>query len=173
MCAETNVKQSTEVTVNLAERSVTYVSNTVFQLLFRITHRRGLRSAHITEDREIIENGLFTWLSEQTLLRACLEVFLPGDNKVLEQWEFRFNYTSGHGDGTKYPPVAELEEFCARLRSLPQRADYRIVTQTSPGATEVPGWELTEFRPIDRSQSQEFQAWGYGNITATLTFRGG
>lgn len=173
MCAKTNVVQTTDVAVNVTERSVTYIANTVFQMLFRIANGRGLSPRYITENREVIENGLFTWLAEQSLQRACLEVYLPRARHALEQWEFEFSYVSDSVAGAEQPPIAELAELCARLKALPRRARYRVVVQTAPGATEVPGWEPTNLRSVGGSQSHELQAWGYGNIFAKVTFRGG
>lgn len=172
MSANTNVRQSVGVTVNTAERSVTFVANTMFQVLFRIATGRGLSPDYITRNREVIENGLFTWLAEQTLQRAYLEVFLSGHSQAIERWEFEFTYIDTPEAGAKQPPVAELAELCGILKALPRRAEYRVVVQTSPGATKVPGWKSTNLRSMGRCQSQELQAWGYGNISTKVTFRG-
>ena len=79
----TNVRQSTDVIVNVAERSVVYIANSLFQMFFRIAAERRLSPSYITEDREIIESGLFSWLGERSLQRAYLEVFLPGERSAL------------------------------------------------------------------------------------------
>ena len=58
----TIVRQSTDVVVNITEKTITYIVNTMFQMFLRISCERKLGPAYITRNREIIENGLFVWL---------------------------------------------------------------------------------------------------------------
>jgi hypothetical protein len=169
----THVSQREAVTVNVAERSVTYIANTMFQVLFRIVAGRGLSPQHMSENRESLENGLFTWLAEQTLLRAFLEVFIASSDEAIERWDFDFTYTSDPRQGTRQPPVDEINRLCGTLRALPAGTQYRIVVQTAPGATRVPGWEPTNLRHLDETRSASVEAWGHGPLSASLTYRQG
>ena len=67
------------------------------------------------------------------------------------------------------PPVAglsPLSALSAKLRSPPPDAEYRVVVQTAPWATEVPGWVPAELRPLKVREKHCLSAWAYGNITA-------
>jgi len=166
------VRQSTEVAVSLTERTVTYVANTMFQMLLRISSERNLGPGYITRNREELENGLFVWVAEQTLQRAYLEVFLPGEDEALEQWEFQFTYKRTSG-AAEQPPLTELSQLCSELRSLPAKARYRVVVNTSSDASKVPGWEPTRLRNLKESNSQNLKAWSYGDVSVGLTYKGG
>jgi hypothetical protein len=167
------VNQSTQVNVNVTERSVTYMTNAVFQLFFRILRSRGLGPEYLLSNREVIDSGLFTWLSEQTLLKAFLEVYMPGRDEALERWDFTFDYSSRVRGDPAPPPVAEVEALCARIASLPRRAAYRVVVRTAPGATRVPGWAPTRLRLLAQSGGQAFTAYGLDGLSASLVFRSG
>lgn len=169
----TVAKQATEIAVNTVQKSVTYIANTMFQVFIRITSERHLGPGYITQNREIIENGLFVWLAEQTLEWACLEVFCPGIDQALERWDFQFSYVHTVQTELDRPPINGMTELCQKLRSLPTHAKYRIVVTTARGATEVPGWSPTKLRDLDESESQELEAWGYGNVSVKLTYKGG
>ena len=167
------VRQSATVQVNVTERSVTYITNTMFRMFLRIARACGLTPDYITSNREIIENGLFAWLAEATLLQAHLEVYFPGQGDALERWDFAFSYASTPGAGTHEPPVAEAERFCAALEALPPGASFRVVIQTAPGATEVPGWVPAQLRRLDETGNQAFEAWGLDGLSAAVTYRAG
>lgn len=167
----TIVRQSTDVTVNVTQRTVTYVANTMFQMFLRITSARNLGPTYITKNRESIENGLFVWLAEHSLEQAYVEVFMPGEDTALERWDFAFTYTDSPDTGVRKPPVEELGNLCSKLQAIPEHAEYRIVVHTAPGSIKVPGWEPTSLRQISESDSQELQAWGYGNASVRLAYR--
>ena len=169
----TIVRQSTDVVVNITEKTITYIVNTMFQMFLRISCERKLGPAYITRNREIIENGLFVWLGEQTLQWAYLEVFLEGENEAIERWDFQFTYAHTIEKVVRQPPVNEIGQLCAKLKTLPARARYRVVVYTAPGASKVPGWEPTELRTLNESASESVQGWSYGNIEVGLTYKGG
>jgi hypothetical protein len=125
------------------------------------------------ENREVIEIGLATWLVEKTLLRAHLEVFVAGQAEAMERWEFAFSFSGTPDSDFRPPPVDEFGQLCAQLQALPRGAQYRIVVETAPNASKVPGWELTELRPLNETASQTFQTWGYGHLDVSATFRNG
>jgi hypothetical protein len=168
----TTVRQSTNVTVNTIERSVTYTVNTVFQLVFRIANARGLKPDYVLRNREIIENGLFTWTSEQSLQEIFLEVYLPGDREAIERWDFQIHYQASASNEVTPPALEQLAQFCSKLEKLPARAEYCVVVQTSPGATDVPGWHPTKLRELHDNASTKLEGWGYGNVRVGFTYRG-
>jgi len=164
-------RQATNVTVSTVERTATYVTNTVVQGLLRIVGGRHLDAGYLAQNREVIEQGLFVWVAEQTLQEVHLEVYIPGQDAAIERWDFTFTYTNVGGSSPTSPPVAQLGEVCARLRDLPPGVEYRVVVYTAPGATKVPGWEPTELRQLNQAAEQHLEGWGHGTAAVRLTYR--
>ena len=169
----TMTEQKVNVSVNLMEKSVTYMSNTLFQIKFKIAQGRGLSPDYLVQNREILENGFFAWLSEQTLLSVHFEVIAPDGSKALERWDLSFDYRADPDETVEKPPVQQIEEACRKLRSLPPGTNYRILVETKPEASEVQGWHETEFLPFAEKSNQEFSNWGYGHIFGKLWYREG
>jgi len=169
----TRIRESTNIAVNVTERSVTYTANTLFQVFLRLVAFRELSPEYIIKDREIIENGLFAWLAEQTLEKVYLEVYTESGSEAIERWDFDIIYEASSNKKTRKPPLQQLEQITSKLKSLPDDTKYRIVVHTSPGAVKVPGWHPTELRQLNESQREEFNGWGYGNISVGFTYRGG
>jgi len=167
----TIVRQATNVSVNVMERTATYVTNTVIQMLLRVAGARHLDVGYLAENREWIEQGLFVWLAEQTLQQAHLEVYMPGQDTAIERWDFAFTYANSGGSSSTPPPVAKLQELCAKLHALPQGVEYRIVVHIAREATKVPGWEPTELRQMNQASEQELEDWGHGNTAVRLICR--
>jgi len=166
-------KQRVEVSVNVMERSVTYMANTLFQLAFKIARERGLPPDYITANRDILERGFFTWLAEQTLQSLHFEIVSPDSRKALERWDVSFDYSADPDPDVRKPPIEELASVCKKLRSLPHGTYYRILVTTKPGASKVEGWYDTSFMPFTASRKEALPGWGYGNIGANLWYREG
>jgi hypothetical protein len=169
----TLVKEKVGVSVNVMEKSVTFMVNTLFNLMLRILNARGLRPDHIIGNREIIENGFFTWLAEETLERLHLEIIAPDGTKALERWDISFEYSAVPDLTVRKPPVEELAEIQKKLRSLPRGTCYRIVVHTKPGASPVKGWYPTTLKPFTAKREETFARWGYGHIGGQLYYREG
>ena len=114
------LKQKVDVSVNVMEKSIIYMVNTLFNVMFRIINARGLRPDYITANREIIENGFFTWLAEQTLESLHLEIISPDGSRALERWDVSFDYSAEPNPEVRKPPVEEIAAIRNKLRSLPR-----------------------------------------------------
>lgn len=165
--------QQVEVSVNVMEKSVTYMANMLFQLAFKIAKERGLSPDYIVQRRDKLERGFFVWFAEQTLAELHIEVLAPDGLKALERWDMTFEYSSNPDMEVRKPPVEELADICKELRSLPPGAHYRIVVRLKPDASDVEGWHETEFKPFTAASEKAFSKWGYGNIGGKLMYRGG
>ena len=170
---ETKTKQINQVGINIMEKSVTYISNTVFMLAFRIVHERGLSPEYINRFRKVIEDGLFTWLTEQKLRKLYIEIFTPGRDSAHERWDFEFVFYADPNEEVRKPPEEELEGIGKRLKKLPPGATYRIVAETDRGASKVPGWCPTTLWNLDIEFEKDFSGWGYGNIDGKLFYKKG
>ena len=169
----TMTKQRVEVSVNVMEKSVTYMANTLFLLAFRIVNARGLKPDFITKNRKTLEDGFFTWLAEQTLESVHVEIISLTGSKALERWDVSFDYSADPDNKVRKPPIEELADVCSNLRRLPRGTRYRIVVHTKPGASKVPGWYETTFKPFTQAREEELSGWGYGHIGAKLFYREG
>lgn len=167
------LKQKVDVSVNVMQKSVTFMVNTLFNLMFRITNARGLRPDYITANREIIENGFFIWLSEQTLESLHLEIISPDSSRALERWDVSFDYSAEPDPEVRKLPVEEIAAIRNRLRSLPRGTYYRIVVHTKPEASKVEGWHPTMMKPFAMAREEAFPEWGYGHIGGKLFYREG
>jgi len=167
----TLVTEQVNVGVNVMTESVNFTVNSTFQGMLRLAHARGLKPDHIIEKRERIENGLFTWLGEQSLLALHLEVFL-GD-VALERFDLEFKYRAEADRNIRKPDISKLEEFCKRLPRLPDGIDYRVVVTTTDEASDVPGWSPTDLFPLDVTNECGLSEFGFGNIGTNLVYRGG
>lgn len=168
----TRVK-SIGVGVNLMEKSVTFMANVVIQTLFRITHKRGLDPGYLQSNVQIIEEGLVTWLAEEKLLSLLLQVYVPGRDDALEDWETAFEYYADPFLEVQKPPIEQIEEACQQLASLPPEAGYRIYARLAPDASEVAGWVPGTPLVIDADVEQEFDGTGFGHIGGKVRYRGG
>jgi len=161
------------VGVNIVEKSVTYVSNTVIQLLFRIAHKRGLDPSYIQGNLDVIEKGLRTWLSEQKLRALLLQVFVADKDDALENWETMFEYYADPKEEVRKPPVQEIEKACEGLAKLPPGATYRIFASLDPDATEVDGWVPGTPKSLVAALEKVFEDWGFGQVGAKVRYQGG
>jgi len=169
----TITKQRVGVTVNVMEKSVTYMSNSLFQLGFKITKERGLSPDYLVDNRDILERGFFTWLSEQSLLSLHVEIISPDGKKALERWDLKFDYSAEPDMRVQKPPVEEVKEVSRRLRTLPEGVTYRIVVETKPDASDIEGWYETDFFPFSQTNESSLPGWGFGNIFGKLLIREG
>lgn len=166
-------KQRVDVVVDVMQKSVVYMTNTLFQVILWIAKGRGLSPDYITSNRDIIERGFFTWLVEEALESLHFEIVSRDGSKSLERWDLNFEYSANPNSEVRRPPIDQIDDFCKKLRELPKGTYYRILVRTKPGASDVEGWQPTNFMPFSQSREEVFSDWGYGNISANLWYREG
>lgn len=145
------------VGVNVAVYPITYVSNEVLNFLIRIVDRRGLDLGYINRNKNIISDGLFSWLSTRHLEKLILEIYDTGKNRVVERFDMNFEYSAvvpSTQDSIFETNLRKLEDFLENLPSLHSNLAYRIVAVVGPGAPEVPGWSPTKLRSVDHLGNQ-------------------
>ena len=161
-----------KVEVDLLTASTTYTVNMVFRALLEIARGRGLSSAYLTDRHESIEEGLYIWLSENSLLKVHLEVSLTHSEKALERFELAFEYVTDAKMELEKPNVERLRDFCRQLQTLPPGAEYRMLVSLERWASEVPGWTPSYFKELDADTETSITSFGYGAIGTTLVYRG-
>lgn len=161
-----------KVSVNILTMTATMVTNTVFRMLFRIASERGLPPNYINENRKIIEDGLSTWVYEQTLTSLTMEVYQEGQTNSMERFRFDFVYLVDPNMQATEPPVKTLQELTQTLKNLPQGSKYRVVVNLKEGASTVPGWVTAESMPLNKTKESKVGDWGFGHASVTLTYEG-
>lgn len=169
----TMTDQKVDVNVNVMEKSITYISNSLFQLFLRITNGRNLPPDYITSNRDILEKGFFTWCSEQSLKSVHLEIISPDSARAVERWDIALSYSSDPDSEVKKTPVSQIADVCKKLKGLPRGSQYRILVQTEPWASRVNGWSETSFKPFKEKSMKNFSGFGYGHIHGKLYYREG
>ncbi|MBI2858128.1 MAG: hypothetical protein HYX90_03520 [Chloroflexi bacterium] len=164
-----------KVGVNLLEKSVTFMANTLLQMGYRIEHSRGLKPGYMSANHQVIEAGLRTWLAEQKLLSLHFQILDPQADAALEEWETVIEYTANPREELRKPPVEQLEGLTARLRSLPSSARFRLFVRLAPDASEVPGWVPGGLSPLQGSVSEDTEVGehGFGHVWGKTRYRSG
>jgi hypothetical protein len=173
MPTSTAQAQASKINVNVLTMTATYITNNVFNLLFRIINERGLTVDYINDNRKIIEDGLFTWVSEQSLNKLSLEVFQDGQEAALEKYNFDFRYSADPTDQAIPAPLKSLQELSKTLKGLPSNTKYRVVVSLKDGASTVPGWSETEEKDINVTKEAKVGGFGFGYAEVILTYQGG
>lgn len=132
---------STHVTVNTYTHTVTFVTNQLIRSLKRILVEAGLEPDALVDDLPSYELAIGTWLKSKHLTGLLLEVYSPGDGKLVSRWDLAIDYTYGNDDVESMwfdPDV--ISQAIAKAGALAANCSYRIIATTSPGRPDVLGW---------------------------------
>jgi hypothetical protein len=164
MTIQTRVRA--QIGVKTWMQATTYVVNEIFNVWSTILAQRGISNQRLNRDREVISNGLFTWLSTRHLQRVVLEV--GNSDPLIERWDMNFEYadpweTASQGDVKRQWQVYldEISNFTNLLSKLPTGTSYRIVVSLADevnghSAPPVQGWSETELHSTSGLQNQRF-----------------
>jgi PAS domain-containing protein len=151
-------------------KATNYVANEVFRVWLIILSQRGQNNAGLLQQREVINNGLFTWLATHHLKKAILEIFQPSSSEAVERWDMEFTYANptiediadeDEVDEVWKTYLDEITPFMARMKALPAGTLYRVVVDLEDEVDGIPpppvsGWEAATLRNIDHLQQQKF-----------------
>ncbi|MBA5868336.1 MAG: hypothetical protein GDA67_16710 [Nitrospira sp. CR1.3] len=160
------------VVIDTLTKSVNFQVNMLLQLGLHLVKERGLSPTYIIKHRTTLEAGLFTWLTEQSMLGFSYEIYDPANQVALERFDIAFAYSNEPDSKVRPLDRQRISEVCRKLTTLPPGTEYRVIVQTAPGAAVVEGWEPTEYLPLGDSVDIEIGEHGYGNIGAKLIYRG-
>jgi len=161
-----------KVQVDLVTASITYTINMVFKVLLEVARERGLSSTYLMDRHKSIEEALYIWMSENSLLKIFFEVSLPHSDEALEMFELTFEYVTDGDKEVEKPNVEKLREFCRQLQALPPGAEYRTVVSKEEWASHIPGWVPTRLKELDADTETSVTSFGYGAIGTTMVYRG-
>ena len=148
-----------EIGVRVWTTATIYVANEVMRIFFIILDQRGLNNSKLLQQKEVINNGLYTWITTRHLKAAFLEIYHPEDqNKAVERWDFGFRYEEPKADIDPENSterqfktyIEKIYEIQQRLDALPEGTEYRVVVNLEPGAPAVEGWQPTTLKDISQ-----------------------
>ncbi|MCK4240918.1 MAG: hypothetical protein KAX30_04790 [Candidatus Atribacteria bacterium] len=145
-----------EIGVRVWTTATIYVANEVMRVFFIILDQRGLPNSKLNSQKEVITNGLFTWITTRYLKAAFLELYGPGENKAVERWDLGFRYEEPTADIDPENSterqfktyIEKIYEIQAKLNALPEGTEYRVVVNLEQGAPAVEGWQPTTLKDI-------------------------
>ena len=138
---------STFVTVNAYTHSVTYVTDNILRSLQDIVRLSGLNPSQISEEWEVLERGIKTWIESKHLETIVLEVYNPATNVLIGRWDIDIAYDwSGDGGGRFWVDTEQIRTAIKKAGVWPGSGKYNIICKTKSGRANVAGWSTTSFR---------------------------
>lgn len=151
-------------------KATNYVATEIFRVWFIIIQQRGLANTDLLQKKEILNNGLFTWLTTRYLKRAILEIYEPSSSEAVERWDMEFAYADPRAEDLNSEDsvdevwktyLDEMTAFMVRMNALPPGTEYRVVVDLEDEIDGNPppavaGWSSTTLRNTDNLQLQNF-----------------
>jgi hypothetical protein len=125
--------------------TVTYVTTKMLFLLKEIIREIGLDPANFANDWSSCERAISTWLASRHLERVRLEVYDPRTERLVTAWDIDVVYDTV-GDGSLWVDADAVRYAIAKAGLVPSACRYEIKMNTKPGALDVHGWGLGQFR---------------------------
>ncbi len=166
---------ATAVRVNTTVYATTHVATNMLRSIRQIVREAGLDPARLSDNWEVLETGVATWLRSGHLRGLVLEVHDPtlsSGGDLVGRFDFVIDYgyyTDGDGDLWLDPDTVS---YAVRKNgSYPSRCGYRVVADTAPGAPRVDGWVDTELRSTAGFMRHSVgTAIGGGSLGASLVY---
>lgn len=137
---------STFVAVNTYTHSVTYVTDNILRSLQDIVRQSGLDPAQISEEWEVLERGIRTWIGSEHLEAIVLEVYNPNTSALIGRWDIEIAYGWSNDNGRFWVDTEQIKLAILKTGVWPSQSKYRIVCTTKPGRAAVTGWSSTSLR---------------------------
>lgn len=130
-------------------QTAVYVSAKLVGAMGVILSELGLGTAYRSYDQwALIERSLRTWMEERTLERVTLEVYDPARDDALAVTGFPISYFDPNTDERTFQQdlaIARYQSAKARA-AIRANATFRVMVETTPGATTIAGWGPTTAR---------------------------
>ncbi|WP_018229297.1 hypothetical protein [Methyloversatilis universalis] len=129
--------------------SVTYVADNILKSLKDIIRLSGLDPDHFADRWASNLRAVKTWLDSGHLERVVLEVYDPGNDKLIIRWDVDVIYTWAAGDGSFWTDTDQLKYAIRKAGVVPSQAKYSLLLQNKPGRPDVEGWAPASYRNTD------------------------
>jgi len=143
---------STVVAVNIYTHTnnVTYVTDQLLLSLKNIIIWIGLDPNKFIDKWRSTDLAVNTWLASRDLLGAVLEIYDSKTDALVCRWDFTIDYSYGSkDDGSMWIDTDAIRFAILKCGILPSSCNYRIVLETKPGRSNVPGWGPTAYRSTE------------------------
>ena len=139
---------STVVTYSYTH-SVTYVADNILKSLKDIIRLSGLDPTSFVEDWNTYLLAVRTWLNTGDLEGVILEIYNPGNDKLITRWDIDIVYGGIAGDGSFWTDTDQLRYAILKVGLLPSQAKYKLLLYTKLGRPDVTGWNKGSSRSTD------------------------
>lgn len=135
---------SSIVSVNTFTHSVTYVTDKMLGSLRTIITGIGLNPGKFTDNWQLYERGVKTWLESKHLKEAVLEITSTSGTFVT-RCDFTIDYSYSGGDGAMWVDTDGIRFSIAKLGFVAKDCNYSLKLSLGAGAPSVEGWYDCEF----------------------------
>ncbi len=137
---------NTFVAVNTYTHSVTYVTDNILRSLQDIVKLSGLDPNKISEEWDVLERGIRTWIDSKHLETIVLEVYNPKTDASIGRWDIEIAYGWSGDNGRFWVDTDQIKAAIKKAGVWPSESKYRIVCTTKDGRAAVDGWSSTTLR---------------------------
>lgn len=137
---------STFVAVNTYTHSVTYVTENILRSLQDIVRQSGLDPSQISNEWEVLERGVRTWIESKHLETIVLEVYNPKTDALIGRWDIDIAYDWRGDSGRFWVDTDQIKAAIKKAGVWPSESKYRIVCSNKDGCPQVFGWSSTTLR---------------------------
>jgi hypothetical protein len=125
--------------------SILFLSDSLHNSLREVIRESGLSPFKLTQDWEVIENGIRTWLESAHLTSIIVEFYRPGASTISARWDFPVTYSGSGVDDDMWLDKAYLKQLIAKAARPSADCTYRILLCTKPYSPTVPGLSSCNF----------------------------
>jgi hypothetical protein len=161
----------THATTYARTHSVTFLSDNLLNTLRELIRENGLSPERLMQDRDVIANGLRTWLTSGHLTKVVIEFYRPGVTTADARWDVPVSYEGSGVEDDMWLDKNYLRQLIAKAKRPASDCRYRVILCTSPGAANVDGFSSCSFLStgslVSRSAGTVIAT---GHMTAGLTY---
>lgn len=139
---------STFVAVNTYTYSITYLAEKLLLSLKDVIRETGLDPAKLTDDWEVLQDGISTWLGTRDLETVHLEIYDLKDDSLVLRWDLEIVYDA-YSDGGMWVDTDDLRYHILKAGRAPLKCKYSVKVHTKNGRPDVDGWYRCSFRSTD------------------------
>jgi hypothetical protein len=153
------------LTYNTAH-TVSHVTTKMLLLLKEIIRGVGLDPGKLTDDWDLLERGISTWLRSQHLNQVTLEIYNPKTDALVSRWDLDVVYGYG-ADETFWADTDSIRYSIQKAGLVPSQCNYRVMVSNKDGRPDVDGWSRCTARSTDGFRRYSIGATIGGNGVGT------
>ena len=176
----------TQIEVSTHTAALNFVTNQTITMFLKYVNQRGLDTAYLTRNRDILEDGIWTWLAGRHLEKAVLEVYRDDDDTLVERLDLPFAYTKPDEVDAETAQQLQEQDFesfhevvlehVQDLDAPPEDCRCRVIVSlqdNEDGQAPLPvdGWTKSSFRDTDHLSREDLGDWlDGGSIQSSASF---